>query len=133
MLIYGALGLLANVLFSIACITMAWKTLRAGADIGTPLSTMWSFLIANASYGAFLFGTFGMHWLFANAVVETVCWYIALHYHYWPRAVPVRSMDASGGMALFLHRCTRPSPHEGACNGLPRHECGSNWINRPGQ
>lgn len=133
MTLWTLCGVGANALYATACVPMAWKTWRAGKDIGNPLVTMWTFFIANLLFTAYGIGSFGGEWPFTLLLVEVICWGVALFYHYWPRVVPVRSTDASGGMALSLHLCTRPSPHEGPCNGLPRHECGSKWINRPGQ
>lgn len=111
---FSLLGTIGNALFCWACISMALATVKRGRDIGTPLSTMWTFLFANASFGAYLFGTFGLHLLFVVSLVETACWLIALWYHYRPR-MPV-------GFAL-IGFCKREDRHEGPCNGWPRETC----------
>lgn len=126
-MIFNLLGAIANLLFSIACISMAWKTWRSGRDIGTPLSTMWTFFFfANAMFGVYLFGTFGPHWLFANAVVETLCWKLALWYHYFPRDIykqTARTILKRPTPWLPVGVCQREAGHPGPCNGIPKRNC----------
>jgi len=82
---FELIGLLGGALFAVGCMPVAWKAIRTGKSVGTPLSTMWLLAVSLTLYSIYLFGSFGAHLPFWFMIVELVCWSIALWYHYFPR------------------------------------------------
>ncbi len=113
-------GSLGGFLFATACIPMAVKTIRAGRDIGNPISTIWTFVGATLLFSIYLIAKTGID----NApsiflVTEFVCWSIAAWYHYFPRF----DWDHIVPKHTHIGFCTRDDGHEGPCNGWARHTC----------
>ncbi len=123
-----ALGTVGAVLFATACVPMAWKTFKLGRDIGTPLSTIWTFVLATLLFGIYLVGTIGLNVPTGMVVIEFFCWSLALWYHYFPRPDWTKLFE-------FETVCTRPNHVESPCNGLPRVDCPgyAEWARREWQ
>lgn len=78
-------GTIGGGLFALGCTPMAWRTWKAGHDLGTPLETQWLLFVACIVYSMYLFAAFGSHLPFWFLVIEVVCWGVALWYSYFPR------------------------------------------------
>lgn len=150
--IYTLCGIIGNVLFAGACIQAAWNAMRTG-KVATPRGVMWTFFCATVTFGIYLFGEFGFHWLFFCLSVETISWGVVIRFSYWPERYYVEYNDDTGfyysddmsyNAALIfarkkgygrraVHRigtgpyvvgmCIRTPGHSGACNGYPRPTC----------
>ncbi len=71
-------GLIGNLCFGFACISLALKTIRDGHADSIMWSTTWLFVAANATFSAYLFGTYGFDVMFSIGVIETISWVIVL-------------------------------------------------------
>lgn len=116
-------GLVGNALFAYACITMGWKTWRAGHNDGVPAQTMWTFFVATIAFGVYLFATFGFHWAFTCMAVETLGWAVVIRYHYWPRGC-VHCKDVYATMAGKLQDAAKVKwDKDGPCAPQCLAEC----------
>lgn len=88
------IGLVGGGLFAAGCVPMAWRTWKAGRDLGTPSSTMHLLFAALVFYCLYLFLGFGAQLPFWFLVIELICWGVALWYHYFPR--DQRCFDVDG-------------------------------------
>jgi len=79
------LGLVGSLLFGIAVVPMAWKSIQNGNSDGIPDSAMWLFWTACVTYYTWLFLAFGFHLPFVIGIVETGCWSTVIYYRYFPR------------------------------------------------
>lgn len=79
-------GVIGNILFGVAAWPAAWRTLRAGHSIGTPVSLAWTIELACFTFYAYVLGTYGADPLVVTTfLTETTAWSILLWYHYFPR------------------------------------------------
>ena len=79
------LGIIGGGMFAAGCVPIAFNTVRAGKDLGTPLSTQWLLFLACVLFGVYLFGEFGPELPFFFLAIEVACWGAVLWYHYFPR------------------------------------------------
>lgn len=79
------LGIVANVLFAIACLPTAWRAVRDGQNPGVPVATCWLLFWALASYTSWQFLQFGFHVPFLVGPIELASWGTVLWFHYFPR------------------------------------------------
>jgi hypothetical protein len=79
-------GLIGNILFGVAAWPTAWRTLRTGKSVGTPISLAWTIEIACFTFYAYVLGTYGADpMVLSTFFTETTAWTIILWYHYRPR------------------------------------------------
>lgn len=116
-LLFEIAGTVGSICFVAACIPMAWKTFRLGHDIGNPISTIWTFVVATFATSLYLYGIDGLRPPADLTMVEFVCWSLAAWYHYFPR------MRTKGFWRVGY--CSRPYGHQGVCNGWKRDDCGT--------
>lgn len=118
-----AAGALGGFLFSTACIPMAMKTWRLGRGIGTPRSTIWTFIGATLLTSIYLVGKVGQ-WQPATLFLESevASWCVVAWFEYFPRK-PRHDPTRYAFDPRDMEFCTRPAHESGPCNGYPRRDC----------
>jgi hypothetical protein len=85
--VLNGLGLIGNVAFGIACVPTAYKTVKVGKSIGTPVSLAWTLATACTCFYIYMVGTYGWNpMVWCVGLIETICYIIVLKYHYFPRS-----------------------------------------------
>jgi hypothetical protein len=80
------LGSAGNIAFAWACVPTAWRTLRAGKSIGTPIGLAWNIWIACALFYAYTFLSYrGDILVWIGGAVEITAHSLVIWLHYFPR------------------------------------------------
>lgn len=82
------LGVLSNAAWALACVPTAYKTVRAGKSVGTPIGLAWNIFIACWIFYIYITLKSGPILLvLSSGLTEIVCYGLILWYHYFPRRV----------------------------------------------
>ena len=155
-------GAIGGSLFVMACVPMAWRTIKGGKSVVTDRATIWTFVSACTLFGAYLIGKTGLWNLPSlSIIVELVAWAIVAWYSYFPRPkkidmsyvgrrrleeyiAPMDEQCHGRGCSRYHHgascphyfeefsECTREPLHTGPCNGYPSQDCRV-WISHLGK
>lgn len=88
-LLIDLIGAAGSILFATACVPVAWATWRLGRSVGTPVSTVWTFVLATLLFTIYLAAKVGVTQIPTVLLfIEFVCWGVALKFHYFPRTTP---------------------------------------------
>jgi hypothetical protein len=76
-------GLIGGLCFAYCGVPAAYKTVKAGKSIGTPISIAWMITIGAVAMYSYLLLTYGFDTLLAiNYFVEAASWGTIVWYHY---------------------------------------------------